>query len=220
MGTVRRVYAEKKTDYAVAAKSLFSEVKSYLGIKGVTNVRVLIRYDIENLSDEIYKKAVKTVFSEPPVDDVYEEEFDFDGRIFSVEYLPGQFDQRADSAEQCVKLLKEDEEPVIHTATTYVIEGDITDEEFERIYLPVCINYDNYLKEFVVPDVIAFYIADNFYKKVLSKASLYNYINSAIDVFNVRCDIDKLIPSIKKILRIKYNLKIVKDNPLILKKFY
>lgn len=97
---------------------------------------------------------------------------------------------------------------------------DITDKEFEKIYLPVCINYDNYLKKFVISDVVAFYIADNFYKKVLSKASLYNYINSAIDVFNVRCDIDKLIPSIKKILRIKYNLKIVKDNPLILKKFY
>ena len=93
-------------------------------------------------------------------------------------------------------------------------------EEFEKIYLPVCINYDNYLKEFVIPDVVAFYIADNFYKKVLSKAPLYNHINSAIDIFNVRCDIDKLIPSIKKILRIKYNLKIVKDNPLILKKFY
>ena len=97
---------------------------------------------------------------------------------------------------------------------------DITDEEFERRYLPVCINYDNYLKEFVIPDVVAFYIADSFYKKVLSKAPLYNHINSAIDVFNVRCDIDKLIPSIKKILRIKYNLKIVKDNPMILKKFY
>lgn len=93
-------------------------------------------------------------------------------------------------------------------------------EEFERIYLPVCINYDNYLKEFVIPDVVAFYIADNFYKKILSKAPLYNHINSAIDIFNVRCDIDKLVPSIKKILRIKYNLRIVKDNPLILKKFY
>ena len=93
---------------------------------------------------------------------------------------------------------------------------DITDEEFERIYLPVCINYDNYLKEFVIPDIVAFY----FYKKVLSKAPLYNYINSAIDIFNVRCDIDKLIPSIKKILRIKYNLKIVNNNPMILKKFY
>lgn len=97
---------------------------------------------------------------------------------------------------------------------------DITDEEFEKIYLPVCINFDNYLKEFVIPDVVAFYIADNFYKKVLSKAPLYNHINSAKDVFNVRCDIDELISSIKKILIIKYNLKIVKDNPMILKKFY
>ena len=97
---------------------------------------------------------------------------------------------------------------------------DITDEEFERIYLPVCTNYDNYLKEFVILDVVAFYIADSFYKKALSKALLYNHINSAIDVFNVRCDIDKLIPSIKEILRIKYNLKIEKDNPMILKKFY
>ena len=97
---------------------------------------------------------------------------------------------------------------------------DITDKEFARIYLPVCINYDKYLKEFVIPDVVAFYIADSFYKKALSKAPLCNHINSAIDVFNVRCDIDKLIPSIKKILRIKYNLKIVKYNPMILKKFY
>lgn len=97
---------------------------------------------------------------------------------------------------------------------------DITDEEFEKIYLPLCINFNNYLKEFVIPDVVAVYIADSFYKKVLSKVPLYNHINSAIDVFNVRCDIDKLIPSIKKILRIKYNLKIVNDNPMILKKFY
>ncbi len=133
MGNVRRVYAEKKTEFAVQAKSLHQEIKSYLGISGVSGVRILIRYDIENLSDDIYKKAVKTVFSEPPVDKVFEEEFDYEGRIFSVEYLPGQFDQRADSAEQCVKLLKEDEEPVIHSATTYVIEGDITDDEFAAI---------------------------------------------------------------------------------------
>ena len=95
---------------------------------------------------------------------------------------------------------------------------DITDKEFERIYLLVCINYDNYLKEFVIPYVVAFYLADNFYKKVLSKSPLYNHINSDIGVFNVRCDINKLIPYIKKILKIKYNLKIVKDNPMILKK--
>ncbi len=140
MGNVRRVYAEKKPAYAVAAKELQSEIKSYLGIKTVTGVRVLIRYDIENVSEETYKKALGTVFFEPPVDDVYEENFELNGaKTFSVEYLPGQFDQRADSAEQCLKLLKEEEEPIIRTATTYVIEGGITDAELEAIK-NYCIN--------------------------------------------------------------------------------
>ena len=133
MGKVRRVYVEKKPQFAVSAKSLYSEIGSYLGIKGVTGVRVLIRYDIQDVSDEVFKKAVKTVFSEPPVDDVYEESFDYNGKVFSVEFLPGQFDQRADSAEQCLKLLNEDENPTIHTATTYVIEGSISDDEFDAI---------------------------------------------------------------------------------------
>ena len=140
MGNVRRVYAEKKPAYAVAAKELQSEIKSYLGIRTVTGVRVLIRYDIENVSEETYKKALGTVFFEPPVDDVYEENFELNGaKTFSVEYLPGQFDQRADSAEQCLKLLKEEEEPIIRTATTYVIEGEITDAELEAIK-NYCIN--------------------------------------------------------------------------------
>ncbi len=140
MGNVRRVYAEKKPAYAVAAKELQSEIKSYLGIKTVTGVRVLIRYDIENVSEETYKKALGTVFFEPPVDDVYEENFELNGaKTFSVEYLPGQFDQRADSAEQCLKLLKEEEEPIIRTATTYVIEGEIADAELEAIK-NYCIN--------------------------------------------------------------------------------
>ena len=133
MGNVRRVYVEKKPDFAVAAHSLRHEIRHYLGVEAVTGVRVLIRYDVENLSDETYKTALATVFSEPPVDDLYEESFIYDGRVFSVEYLPGQFDQRADSAEQCMKLLRDDEEPIIRSATTYVIEGDITDEQFELI---------------------------------------------------------------------------------------
>ncbi len=139
MGKVRRVYVEKKPQFAVSAKALASEIGSYLGIKGVTKVRVLVRYDVQDVSDDVFKKAVKTVFSEPPVDDVYEETFDYTGRVFSTEYLPGQFDQRADSAEQCLKLLNEDEEPTIHTATTYVIEGDISDDEFAAIKAH-CIN--------------------------------------------------------------------------------
>ena len=134
MSNVRRVYAEKKKDFAVQAKELQAEVKSYLGIKSVTEVRVLIRYDIENISDETYKRALGTVFSEPPVDDLYEETFDVrGGKAFSVEFLPGQFDQRADSAVQCVKLLNEEEKPVIRSATTYVIYGDVNEEQMAAI---------------------------------------------------------------------------------------
>ena len=134
MSKVRRVYVEKKPAFAVKAKELQAEIKSYLGISSVTGVRELIRYDIENISEETYKKALVTVFSEPPVDTVFEETFELgNAKTFSVEYLPGQFDQRADSAEQCVKLLNEEEEPVIRTATTYVIEGEVTEEQLEAI---------------------------------------------------------------------------------------
>ena len=141
MSNVRRVYVEKKPEFAGAAKELRHEIRSYLGIQSLTNVRELIRYDVENISDEVFERACRTIFSEPPVDVLYKESFDAaeGARIFSVEYLPGQFDQRADSAEQCVKFLKEDEEPIIRSATTYVIEGDITDEEFDAIKAH-CIN--------------------------------------------------------------------------------
>ena len=141
MSNVKRVYVEKKPDFAVQAKGLRHEIRSYLGIKALTGLRVLIRYDVENLSDEVFERACKTVFSEPPVDDLYEETFEMgeDARVFSVEYLPGQFDQRADSAVQCVKFLKEDEEPIIRSATTYVVEGQISDEEFAAIKAH-CIN--------------------------------------------------------------------------------
>ena len=121
--------------YKRQAKELLEEIGGYLGIKTITDVRVLIRYDIENLSEETYKKALTTVFSEPPVDDVYEGTFPVgkDDFVFSVEYLPGQFDQRADSAEQCVKFFNENETPVIKTAVTYVLTGTVTDEEKNRI---------------------------------------------------------------------------------------
>ena len=135
MSNVRRVYVEKKPAYAVQAKELKHEISSYLGIKTASNVRVLIRYDVENISDEVFEKACRTVFAEPPVDDLYLEKFEAaeGSRIFSVEYLPGQFDQRADSAVQCVQFLDGDSQPIIRSATTYVIEGTITDEEFDAI---------------------------------------------------------------------------------------
>ena len=138
---VKRVYVEKKPEFAVQAKELRHEVKSYLGIKTVKNVRVLIRYDVENLSDATFERACNGVFAEPPVDVLYREDFprEESDHIFSVEFLPGQFDQRADSAVQCVQFIKEDELTVIKTATTYVIEGEISEEEMEAIKAH-CIN--------------------------------------------------------------------------------
>ena len=141
MSSVRRVYVEKKAPFAVKAKELKHEISSYLGIDTVTSVRELIRYDVENISDETFARACTSVFAELPVDVLYEEHFPGeDGAyVFSVEFLPGQFDQRADSAVQCVQFLKEDEQPVIKTAVTYVIEGTLTDEQFEKIK-NYCIN--------------------------------------------------------------------------------
>ena len=155
MGNVRRIYVEKKTPYAVKAKELHEELKNYLGIK-VDGVREFIRYDVENISDEVFERACKTVFSEPPVDDLYLEtiEIPANAKVFSVEFLPGQFDQRADSAVQCVKFLKEDEEPIIRTAVTYMIIGDVTEEEFARIK-SYCINpVDSRETDLVKPDTL------------------------------------------------------------------
>ena len=141
MGNVKRVYVEKKAPFAVKAKELQEEIGNYLDIKSVTGVRIFIRYDVENLSDTVFEQALSCVFSEPPVDDYYLEtiEIPAGNRVFSVEFLPGQFDQRADSAVQCIRFLKEDEEPVIRTAVTYMIAGDLTDQEFARIR-SYCIN--------------------------------------------------------------------------------
>ena len=135
MSTVRRVYVEKKPEFAVAAKDLRHEIRHYLGVSGVTGVRVLIRYDVENVSEAVFEKACHVVFAEPPVDLLYRENFPAEegARIFSVEYLPGQFDQRADSAVQCIQFLKEDEQPIIRSATTYVIEGEVNDSELAAI---------------------------------------------------------------------------------------
>ena len=155
MSNVRRVYVEKKPQYAVAAKKLAAEIRDYLGIGSVTGVRILIRYDVENVSEETYQRALQTVFSEPPVDDVHEETFDTKGaKVFTSQFLPGQFDQRADSAEQCVKLLHAEEKPVIKTAVTYVLEGDVTEEELQKI-IHHCINpVDSRLAEEAKPETL------------------------------------------------------------------
>lgn len=157
MGEVKRIYVEKKEPFAVRAKELQEEIESFLGIKSVEQVRVFIRYDVEHISDEVFARACRTVFSEPPVDILYEETIEIpeNGRVFSVEFLPGQFDQRADSAVQCVQFLKEDEEPIIRTAVTYLVNGNLTEEEFDRIKA-YCINpVDSRETDMVKPDTLA-----------------------------------------------------------------
>ncbi|MBR1517820.1 MAG: phosphoribosylformylglycinamidine synthase, partial [Bacteroidales bacterium] len=153
---VRRIYVEKKPDYAVKAKELHEELTSYLGLH-VDKVRVLIRYDIEHLSDATYQLAKQTVFAEPPVDDVFEESFPRrdDDFCFSVEYLPGQYDQRADSADQCVRLLNSSEQPVILSATTYVISGNLSQADRDAI-VKHCVNpVDSRLTDEHKPDTLA-----------------------------------------------------------------
>ena len=135
MSTVKRVYVEKKKPYAVRAAQRFEEIQTFLGITGIQDLRLLIRYDVENIRDDVFETACGCVFSEPPVDDLYRETFPVPegAKVFSVEPLPGQFDQRADSAEQCIRLLNPDSSAVIKTAQTYILIGDLTDEDVERI---------------------------------------------------------------------------------------
>jgi phosphoribosylformylglycinamidine synthase len=132
---VFRIYVEKKPQFAVEAKAVLADLKTSLRLDGLKNVRILNRYDAQGLSEEDFKLAIPTVFSEPPVDYVYSNlpETKDGQRIFAIEYLPGQFDQRADSCEQCIQLLTQGERCKIRNARVYIIEGNITDEQFNSI---------------------------------------------------------------------------------------
>lgn len=132
---VYRIYVEKKPQFAVDGGAVLADLNVALGIKTVENVRIINRYDCEKLPKENFEAAVPTVFSEPPVDEVYYElpKPAADERMFAVEFLPGQFDQRADSAAQCIQMLCPGERPVVKYAKIYVLKGKISDDEFARI---------------------------------------------------------------------------------------
>ena len=130
---VYRVFVEKKRELAHEAKALCSELRNLLGIKNLTDVRILNRYDVENISEQLYGEAVRTVFSEPQLDLVTPELDAKGGSVFAVEYLPGQFDQRADSAEQCIQIISRGERPTIRTARVYVLGGELSEGEIAEI---------------------------------------------------------------------------------------
>ncbi len=138
---VRRIFAEKMKGYDVEAESIYKDLKNNLGIEKLEGVRIINRYDITDISDSEYEAARNVIFSEPPVDHVYENEpaTNADEKVFAVEYLPGQYDQRADSASQCIQFLTLGERPRCKAAKLYLLKGKISDEDFERIKA-YCIN--------------------------------------------------------------------------------
>ena len=132
---VYRIYVEKKEKFNIDGEAVLADLQTALQIRGVKSVRIINRYDAEEISQENFDRAIPTVFSEPPVDEVYTElpKISEDERMFAVEFLPGQFDQRADSAAQCIQMLCTGDRPIVKYAKIYILSGKITDEEFKKI---------------------------------------------------------------------------------------
>lgn len=132
---VRRIFVEKKDEFAVEAHGMLADLRENLSLGGLKGVRIINRYDVTGLSDSEYAQARGLIFSEPPVDICYEEEIEIekDARVFAIEYLPGQYDQRADSAEECISILTQKERPTVKTAKLIVLYGTLSDSEFDAV---------------------------------------------------------------------------------------
>ena len=147
---VYRIFVEKKDGFNNEAKSLYSDITEFLGIKRLNKLRIFNRYDAENISEKIFDYAIKTVFSEPQLDNVYKELNINKAFVFATEYLPGQFDQRAESASQCIQIISQDKKPLIKTAKVYALYGNLTKKDIEEIkkYIinPVEMREANFLK--------------------------------------------------------------------------
>ncbi|RCW50774.1 MULTISPECIES: phosphoribosylformylglycinamidine synthase [unclassified Halanaerobium] len=135
MSEIKRVYVEKKDDYNIEVENILSDFKESLLLNKLEDLRILNRYDITNISDSAFKDACKIILAEAPVDNLYYDKLEIkkDEKIFAVEYLPGQYDQRADSAEQCIQILNSREKPQVRTAQVFILKGDISDKEIEKI---------------------------------------------------------------------------------------
>ena len=132
---VTRVFVEKKQGFNIEAQQMLADLKGNLGLRGLEEVRILNRYDVSGLSEEQFGAAARTILSEPTMDAVYGEDFRLPGeyQVFAMEYLPGQYDQRADSAAQCVQLLTQGERPAVATAKVIGLKGQVSAEEFEKV---------------------------------------------------------------------------------------
>ena len=192
---VYRIYCEKKKGLDNEARALLGEAKSLLGVKNLESVRVLNRYDVENITEEIFAKSKRTVFSEPQLDNIYDTLPETDGIVFAVEYLPGQFDQRADSAPQCIQLMSQANRPTVKSAKVYILNGNITDDDVDAIKKYV-INpvdsreatldtYKTLEAELVVPEPVK--VVDGFIK--MTDDELADFINKnglAMDIDDIK----------------------------------
>lgn len=138
---VRRIFVEKKKGFDVEAQAFHADIKENLEINTLASVRIVNRYDVEGISDEEYRASRDTIFSEPPVDTVYDEKLYIapEEKVIAVEYLPGQYDQRADSTSQCIQILTRGEKPVCRVAKLIILSGDVSENEYNRI-MNYCIN--------------------------------------------------------------------------------
>ena len=152
---VFRIFVEKKPELAHEANGLYNELKNLVGIEGLTSVRVINRYDVENIDEALFAQAVNTVFSEPQLDNVSYELENVDGVIFAVEPLPGQFDQRADSAAQCIQLQSQGERPTVRSAKVYVLGGDLTDGDVDNVKKYVINAVESREAELAKPETLA-----------------------------------------------------------------
>ena len=191
---VYRLYVEKKEEFRHEANSLFNDIKTFLGISNLEKVRLINRYDVENIDQELFNYAKNTVFSEPQVDDYYDELNIDNGYVFAVEYLPGQFDQRADSCSQCLQLISQKERPICRTAKIYVLYGNLTEKDIAEIkkYLinPVesrqatLDTFDTLKANFDMPTMVK--TLDGFIK--LDKQGLANFVKE----YGLAMDIDDI----------------------------
>ena len=132
---VSRIYVEKRAGFDVEAQQLKSELTEILGVTGLTGLRLINRYDVEGASEELFRSCIPTVFSEPQVDHAYDElpSSPDAAAVFAVEYLPGQFDQRADSASECIQLISQGERPTVRSAKVYILEGALSEADIDAI---------------------------------------------------------------------------------------
>ena len=180
---VYRIYVEKKAGLDNEARALLSEIKTFLGIDSIERVRIINRYDAENITAELFDYAVGTVFSEPQLDEVYKNVENDGAVVFATEYLPGQFDQRADSAAQCIQLISQGDKPTVASARVYMLYGRLSKEceEFSELYpsIPVTAIPDSIWQSFKsgVPLAAAYALYEKKEAVAREKASSINEKN-------------------------------------------